>query len=168
MKMRMRPTTEEIESGRVYMIFGELPRSFWNEEEKGGIYRLDGTKIWEYQTKNDFVLTNLESAQSVAIRRKSLFSASFEMSCEGKLVAEISMTTALRNKYEVKISSSETWTAWMPLFTIYFGAASAVGENLWIKVGPSKRQWTVLFKDGSDSPELLCALTFIHWRWWRV
>ena len=54
----------------------------------------------------------------------------------------------------------------MPLFTVYFHGESSSNSRVWVVVGPSKRQWTLLAEAGSDDERLLAALAFIHREWW--
>lgn len=82
------------------------------------------------------------------------------------LVVHIQGSRSLRNRYTIQIGEEPTWMFHMPLFTIYFRAESAMGQEVLVRVGPSKKQWNVLAQPGTDSVYLLCALAFIHREWW--
>jgi hypothetical protein len=164
--MRMRPTDEEIEKGQIYVSVSESPGAFlYREAEAGAIYRSEGTKICEYTGKKNFVLKTVDGSRLFVVKRKGWFPARFEVTENGKAVAVISTRSVLRTKYLITLGSGETWTVRIPLFTIYFAAASTKGRKIWIMVARSARQWNILLPDGDDAPELLCAVVFVQRRW---
>jgi hypothetical protein len=46
----------------------------------------------------------------------------------------------------------------MPLFTIRFFGDSSTGVEIWVAVGPSKKEWSVLIKRDAREWPLLAAL----------
>ena len=68
----------------------------------------------------------------------------------------------LRNKYSISIDDVKTWTFRMPLFTIFFFGESKEGAEIWVRVGPSERQWIILIKPGVVQRPLGAALAFVH------
>jgi hypothetical protein len=55
----------------------------------------------------------------------------------------------------------------MPLFTVRFWGESRSGAEIWVVVGPSKMEWTILIKPGVNDRLLVPALAFIHNEWWN-
>ena len=55
----------------------------------------------------------------------------------------------------------------MPLFTVQFFGNSSTTTDIRVIVGPSKAEWNILFRPGTDKPQLVAALAFIHNEWWN-
>ena len=50
----------------------------------------------------------------------------------------------------------------MPLYTILFFGDSAAGIEIWVEVGPSEKEWSILIKPGVPPRVLVAVLAFIH------
>lgn len=116
--------------------------------------------------KPQFVVTDSDGNEVLRVRRDNRFPPCFEMVERGEPVGSISLRSLLRNRYSIQVGDEPTWTFCMPLFTVYFRAESTTGQEILVRVGPSKRQWNLLAERGTDSIYLLCALAFIHREWW--
>jgi hypothetical protein len=149
-------------------------------EWPGVILAKPGIVRWHYTTepktspyspanllgKPHFVVSGPEGLEVLRIRRSSRFPPKFELVDQGKVVGSIALRNILRNKYQILLNDKEAWTLHMPLFTIFFRAASNSGREVLIRLGPSKRQWNLLAQPGTDTIHLLSALAFIHREWW--
>ena len=116
--------------------------------------------------KPDFVLTDPEERVVLRIRRNSRVPPRFNMIQDGEVVGTICLRSILRNKYAIALKAGPTWTFRMPLFTVHFHGESTAESRVWVAVGPSKLQWTLLAQPGTDDLRLLAGLAFIHREWW--
>jgi hypothetical protein len=116
--------------------------------------------------KPEFVVTDSDGQEVLRVRRDTRFPPRFEMVERGEPVASISLRSLLRNRYTIQVGDEPAWTFRMPLFTVYFRAESASGQEILVQVGPTKKQWNLLAEPGTDSLYLLGALAFIHREWW--
>jgi hypothetical protein len=155
------PSQAEIEGGAKYLL--EIHPGAAAEGEIRGA---DNALLRRFTAVDDFVLLDVEGVEKLRIRRKRDFPALFEIVHDGKPAGSIRRRGWLRNKYEVKISSGETWLFHMRLFTVLFYGLSGVGERVWIRMGPSKMQWSAVFQRGTENEILIGALAFIHHCWW--
>ncbi len=58
----------------------------------------------------------------------------------------------------------------MPLFTILFHGDSNNSSNkteIWVAVGPSEMEWSILIRPGINDRHLISALAFIHNERWH-
>jgi len=55
----------------------------------------------------------------------------------------------------------------MPLFTIFFHGESDNRTSIWVAVGPSKKEWSILIRPGVNDRHLVPALAFIHNESWH-
>ena len=172
------PTEEQITTGNAY-----ITEISWESDYSGEVYRIyeeENELCWKFGTvpkrsphsllnllnRPIFVVSNPDGEEMLQIRRSNLFIPSFEIIEGGNSVGRIRMASVLRNKFSVDITGLGSWLIHMPLFTIYFGGYTSEGTNLWIAVGPSKRQWNILLEPNMDNFRLLASLSFIHRQWW--
>ncbi|MEI6862608.1 MAG: hypothetical protein WCL04_10205 [Verrucomicrobiota bacterium] len=144
------------------VIIGELESNRWRYETQPK--RL---QFFELIKKPDFVVIDSTENECLRIRRHSRLLPSFEMIEDGQVIGKITLCSVLRNKYTFELRSGPTWTFRMPLFTVHFPGESSEGKQIWIIVGPSKKQWNVLIQPGADSLQLLAFLAFVHREWWK-
>ncbi|HTM41467.1 MAG TPA: hypothetical protein VL177_11170, partial [Terriglobales bacterium] len=85
----------------------------------------------------------------------------------GKTVGRVKMCSLLRNKYAIELDGINAWTLRMPLFTLHFFGTSKADTDIWVAVGPSKMEWSVLIKRSTSEWPLLAALAFIHVEAWN-
>jgi len=116
--------------------------------------------------KPDFVVADGQGQEVLRVRRSGRFPARFEMLENGQSIGKIVLRSILRNKYTIEFKDGSIWTFHMPLFTIYFSGESTVGSHVWVMVGPSKREWNLLFETGAEDKHLAFGLAFIHREWW--
>lgn len=148
---------------------------------KGVVWGEAGTVRWHYGTrrnpigfrlrnpfnKPDFIVADPETKGELIIRRASFVPPVFHIMEAGNVIGQIRLRSILRNKYTINLGDTGVWTFRMPLFTIRFWGASAVGAGVWVAVGPSKMEWKILIKPGLNDRLLVAALAFIHNEWWN-
>lgn len=110
----------------------------------------------------DFYVTELGIKGELIIRRVSRIPSIFEIIEGGRAVGRIRMLSILRNRYSITVDDIGAWTFRMPLFTVFFFGESREGAEIWVRVGPSERQWSILIKPGVAQRPLAAALAFIH------
>lgn len=128
--------------------------------------RRSAWSILNLQRKPDLVFCDSAGGEVLRIQRRVRFPARFEVIEDGDVTGLIRLRSPLRNSYRIEIGTDAGWTFRMPLFSITFHGRSDVGEEVWVRVWPGKRQWNILLQPGSNSPVLLAALSFIHREWW--
>ena len=106
-------------------------------------------------------MADLQGRKEVVIRRTSFLPPAFEVVESGRTVGTVKMTSIFRNRYYLSLGSSNL-TFRMPLYTVFFFAESAARIELWIRVGPSEREWSILLRPGIRHWPLIAALAFIH------
>jgi hypothetical protein len=117
--------------------------------------------------KPDFVIANPDGRDEVVIRRASFIPPVFNIIEAGRVIGRVRMRSLFRNKYAIDIDRVNSWTFRMPLFTIRFFGDSSAGVEIWVAVGPSKKEWSVLIKRDAREWPLLAALAFIHVESWN-
>jgi hypothetical protein len=117
--------------------------------------------------KPDFVFAEPSGENEIIIRRVSFIPSAFTLVEAGESIGRIRLTTPLRNRYEIVLADSPPLTFRMPLFTVRFWGGSQSGSVIWVVVGPSKMEWSILVKQGLDDRRLIAALSFIHGEWWN-
>jgi len=114
-----------------------------------------------------FVIAGLDKGNEVIIRRASFLPPLFNIRESGKTIGTIAMRSMFRNKYFISIDGVDSWTFRMPLFSIRFYGFSDAGAEIWVEVGPSKKDWNILIKAGVREWPLVAALAFIHNESWH-
>ena len=151
-------------SGAIWEIWDERNTIRWRYETRGNV---SGRTARNPFNKPDFVVTGRDNDQEVIIRRASFIPPVFDIIESGKVIGSIRMRSIFRNKYSIFIRGVNSWTFRMPLFTIRFYGESDAGAEVWVVVGPSKREWNLLIKPGVKEWPLVAALAFIHNEWWN-
>jgi hypothetical protein len=164
-KISFRPTEAQLQRGVPYGILVENVPG-----DPGVICKLGvdkPTALWRFTAKPDFVVSDLQDNEQLRIRRVGWSLAAFKISREGIDLGVIRMTSVLRNRYQIRFMNGSEWQIRMPLFSIFFGGVSNIGQRIWIRMGPTKTRWTVLFDPETEAAPLIGAIAFIHRRWWR-
>jgi len=117
--------------------------------------------------KPDFVIADPDGRDEVIIRRASFIPPVFNIMEAGRIIGTVKMCSVFRNKYAIDIDRVNSWTFRMPLFTIRFFGGSRSGPEIWVGVGPSKTEWSILIKRDACEWPLLAALAFIHVEAWN-
>ena len=170
-----KPDAGQIERGGKYVSFiDNTPAS------SGAIFCSSNTPLWRYETrplrgarnianllrKPDFILSDTEHREIIRISRERRFPARFSIVEKNQTVGHIALSSLLRNSYSVEFSDSPGWLFHLRLFTVWFHGESSAGKHVWIRMGPTKRQWNLLVEPEADNVHLLAALAFIHREWW--
>ena len=153
---------DEKNTGQALVRMGEENRVFWKFEPNPLRPTLSIRNLFK---KPELVFLTPEGREEFRVSRRARIPATFVLMKNGEPVAEIVRRSILRNKYSIQCDG-RTWIVRMPLFTIRFFGVSDQGQSVWILVGPSKRQWSILCESGADSPHLLASIVFIHRLWW--
>lgn len=174
-KPSVAPTTDELENAAVYYLSLD-----YSVDYPGSILEESGQVRWRFETqprrsayspfnlleKPVFVILDAESHEVLLIRKSPSASRQFDIIQDGTIVGIIRKRAILRPIYTLDFPSGSTWTVRMPLFSIQFQAQSTSGVTVWIRVGPSKKQWNVLVPAEGNNVCVIAALAFIHREWW--
>ena len=166
-----------IERGAKYLF--QIDRTGRNRS--GKVYDEQGVLRWHYDVranpagrqrgnpfnKPQFVFTGVDGHAESVIQRVSLIPSRFEIRDNGKVVGRLRMRSPLRIKYRIEIEGVGSWTFCLPLFTVRFHGESELNTEIWVVVGPSKREWKILLRPGTNNRHLVAALAFVHNEWWN-
>lgn len=147
----------------------------------GKIFDEHGSIRWQYDAvrnpegrnwrnplnKPDFVFTNPAGHAEILIRRMSFVPSVFQILEGTNSIGRVSLQGLLGIKYRILLDGYGTSTFRLPLFTVRFGGDTDNGPSIWVVVGPSKMQWNVLLKPGTNDRGLVVSLAFIHNQWWN-
>ncbi len=147
----------------------------------GKIYNDEGKICWQYGTrtnpdgrrwgnplnKPDFVVTNTDGKAEIVIRRVSFLPSVFQIMDQDHSIGQIALRNILGIKYRIRIDGQASSTFRLPLFTVRFWGDTDTGPSIWVAVGLSKMQWSVLLKPGTMDRKLIASLAFIHNQWWN-
>lgn len=172
------PDKECIEQGSKFLFVIDRKS---NQHRCGDILDGTGTALWRYSrppdrapfargdshNKPDFTVTDLKSQEMCVIRRTSLIPSRFEILQSEMNIGTISATNILRNRYRIDATGVDSWTFRLTLFTVFFWGDSKGAPQVWVRVGPSKMEWSTLIKPGVRTTPLVFALAFIHNQWWN-
>lgn len=147
----------------------------------GKIFDEDGRICWQYGTranpdgrsfgnplnKPDFVFTNTDQNAEISIRRLSFVPSVFHILDGTRTIGRIALQSVFGIKYQILLDGYAPFTFRLPLFTLGFWGDTDGDPSIWVMVGPSKMQWTMLLKPGTNIRELVVSLAFIHNQWWN-
>lgn len=117
--------------------------------------------------KLDFVVEDADGQVKLVIRRAAFVPPVFQMMDRDNVIGRIRMISPLRNKYIIDIDRVNSWTFHMPLFTVRFRGDSDTGRDVWVAVGSSEMEWSILIRPGINDRQLVAALAFIHNERWH-
>ena len=117
--------------------------------------------------KPDFVIADSDAKNEVVIRRASFIPPVFDIRLAERMIGKIRLRSPFRNRYSIEIDGVGAWMFRMPLFTIAFYGVSGACADIWVRVGPSQREWSVLLRTGVNEWPLVAALAFIHNERWH-
>ena len=153
------PDQECIANG--HKFFSQIDRG--TDRHSGAVQDEQGVIRWRYGTgknpcgrhlgnpfnKPDFVIADADERDEVVICRASFIPPVFNIMEAGRIIGRVKISSVFRNKYAIDIDSVNSWTFRMPLFTIRFFGNSRSGPEIWVAVGPSKMEWSVLIKNAT-------------------
>jgi hypothetical protein len=117
--------------------------------------------------KPDFVFEDTDGNEELIIRRASFVPPVFHLMERDRVGGRLRLISPLRNRYAIEIYGLNSWTFRMPLFTIYFHGDCEIGTDVWVWMGPSEKEWSILIRPGIEDRYLLPALAFIHNERWH-
>ena len=126
-----------------------------------------GRSIRNPFSKPDFVISEPGGKNEIVVRRASFIPPTFTVIEAGESIGKVKLTSPLRNKYDIMLAGAQPLTFRMPFFTVRFWGGSPSGPEVWVVVGPSKMEWSILVKPGLDDRRLIAVLSFIHVEWWN-
>ncbi|MCX7388411.1 MAG: hypothetical protein NTX48_17235 [Planctomycetales bacterium] len=91
----------------------------------------------------------------------------FQILDQDNSIGQIALRSILGIKYRILLDGHASSTFRLPLFTVRFWGDTDMGPSIWVVVGPSKMQWSVLLEPGTMDRELVASLAFIHNQWWN-
>jgi len=171
------PDEDTVDQGAKYCFVLDVE----NRSRTGKIRNEHGDVEWHYGprrnplryslrnpfNKPDFVVFVPNDQEAVTIRRVSFVPSRFQILDHEHVVGHIAMQSPLLNKYMIDIDGFATCVFRMPLFTVYFHGQFKDATGIWVVVGPSKMQWSVLARSDLDDIRLLSSLAFIHNQWFN-
>jgi hypothetical protein len=149
---------------RTGTIFDENGRPCWHY---GPRTNPEGRSWGNPLNKPDFVFTNTEQNAELTIRRRSFVPSVFHILDGTQETGQIELQSVVGIKYRILLGDHASFTFRLPLFTVSFWGDTDGAPNIWIMVGPSKMQWNILLKPGTNNRELVVSLAFIHNQWWN-
>lgn len=156
------PNAEDLEKGAEYLL--RIGPFLYGE---GDITARSSGERWRTEKrKRQFAVIDAAGNTILQIRRDKLFPPLFSLIADDEVIGTMASRPVMRNRYVVTFATGETWAFHPKLFTAYFPGESADGKKLWVTVGPSKREWSLLIQPGADDPRLVAALAFMHREWW--
>lgn len=179
-RIRAKPVAADEESIACgTKLFCQIDRE--GNHQTGALRDQQGNIRWQFRVRNkpvrrvsgnpfnkpDFVVGKPDEKYEVIIRRASFVPPLFEVIEAGNVIGKIKLQSILRNKYLISVDGVGCWMFRMPLFTIHFHGDSSAGTEIWVVVGPSKTEWSILIKPGVKERPLVAALAFIHNEWWN-
>jgi hypothetical protein len=167
------PDAGQLERGGKYILF------LRNSHGTSGVILSDSkTELWRFETRpkrapsnflrkpTHFILSDTQQGEILQITRERGFPARFNIVEKDRVIGKVTLRTILRNKYSIEFNGGPGWLFHMRLFTIFFSGESSSALCVWVRVGPTKRQWNLLVEPEVDNVYLLGALAFIHREWW--
>jgi hypothetical protein len=87
---------------------------------------------------------------------------------DAELVWVLTVRSVVRRRHTLCPVGGDEWTFDTPFFW-WQQLAGSLGGTLRLlgRVGPTKRLWFMVIEPGSDTPEVLAAVAFMHRKWWR-
>jgi len=80
----------------------------------------------------------------------------------------LSVRSMLRKCHRLEIANGEVWAFETPFYWWPHLTGTVSGRSCLIgRVGPSKSLWGWALEPGRDSVDVLAAVAFMHWKWWR-
>ena len=171
------PNADDIARGaRFYSIID------WKSPDPGTIFDASTeAELWRYTIhsqwprvfplslifKPDFIVRSPTGQEAARIHHLGGIPPRFAIIQSGQTVGKIIYRNVLRTRSTLEFAGGPTWNFRQPLFTIFFYGDSDAGQQLWIMVGPSKRQWNMLLPPGTEDVYLPAALAFLHREYWR-
>ncbi len=168
------PTDEIIKKGRKF-----ISQIHETVDYAGSIVDESGDVVWRSEThptrsphspanllkKPAFIIVEPDGSEIARVSRSRRLPPTFSIRDTKGCIGTIRLQSILRNLYSVSLGS-ENWLFRMPLFRVDFGGASDLGARVWVIMGPSKKQWNILFDLGVKHREMAIAIAFIHREWW--
>ncbi len=116
---------------------------------------------------SEFVVSNIGTGEELVFRKASCLRSVFDILDGGAVVGTIRKRGILRNRYTINISGLSHWIFRIPLFSTRFRGESEDKGSIWVSVGPSKAEWSILVDPNSNNLILISVLAFIHNEYWN-
>jgi hypothetical protein len=112
---------------------------------------------------------NGDGLESGSIRPEGIIrNLRFVMRRKGATVWVLTVRSFVRTRHRLQIVDGDVWTFDTPFFWWRQLTGTVSGhERLVGRVGPTKRHWGFSLDADGDTADLLAAVAFMHWKWWR-
>ena len=127
-----------------------------------------GTLCWQLVAGFREVLVRDAAGNEAGVIQPRRRRFGYTMHRGGVPVWTVSSRSLVMRQHGLTFSAGSAWDVrtpffwWMHIVASHDGATHVIGQ-----VGPSKKLWFLWVEPGSDRPDLLSALAFMHRRWWR-
>jgi hypothetical protein len=92
----------------------------------------------------------------------------FAMRREGAAVWTSTVRSIVRKRHRLRMADGEVWTFDTPFYWWQHLTGTIGGRRRLVgRAGPTTRHWGFSIEPGRDTLELLAAVAFMHWKWWR-
>ena len=93
----------------------------------------------------------------------------FVMRQNADIVWSSTVRSIVRKRHSLLLAGGDAWIFDTPFFWWhhYFTGSVAGRTTLFGRIGPSKRHWGFVVEPGRETPALLAAVAFLHWKWLR-
>jgi hypothetical protein len=110
-----------------------------------------------------------EGRERGAIRAEGMLRGlRFAMRRDGVEIWTSSVRSIVRKRHRLRIAGGEIWTFDTPFYWWQSLTGTTGGRRRLVgRVGPTTRYWGFSVERGRDTLELLAAVAFMHWKWWR-
>jgi len=110
-----------------------------------------------------------EARERGVIRREGVVPGRrFVLRREGAVVWALTVRSLVRKRHRLEAADGVAWTFdtpffwWQHLTGTVDGVPGLVGQ-----IGPATQFWGWEVEPGRDTFDLLAAVAFMHWKWWR-
>jgi hypothetical protein len=92
----------------------------------------------------------------------------FVLRREGSVVWVLTVRSIVRKRHRLKAAGGMVWTFDTPFFWWQHLTGTVNGyPGLVGGIGPATQLWGWAVEPGRDTFDLLVAVAFLHWKWWR-
>ena len=113
-------------------------------------------------------LLDAEHRERGIIRAEGLVPGRFVLRRDGNPVWVLRVRSFVRKRHRLELVGTDAWMFDTPFFWWQHLRGSVSGcPTLLGHVGPRKRYWGFKVEPGRETLDVLGAVAFMHWKWWR-
>ena len=107
-------------------------------------------------------------AQGVIRPEGILRGLQFAMRRDGAVVWVSTVRSIVRKRHRLWVANREVWMFDTPFYWWQHLTGTTGGRRTLVgRVGPTTRFWGFEVEPGRDTLDVLAAVAFMHWKWWR-